>query len=384
MNGALLSLSNFTNANLSGGTSLSSANLSLSTLVNANLTMATLYGANLANANARGINLSNANLYMANGANVNLSDAVLAGANLSQANLSSANLSNSNLSGVNLAVANLSSSNLSNANLSNSNLSFSNLSNGNFSGALLSGAKLTNAVSDGFTYAQLASTLSFLQKDLANVWLDHSDLSNWDLSGQNLVNTVWYEDTFTNTNFSDADLRGGVSWSPQPTTIVRNTISASGIISGLSLSAGEILVIRNFPLGITVKTSANFSPTSILDFVIDENGWGSTISFAAGVIPALNGILELDIDPSTNPATMVGQSYDLFNWGTGLPASDRFASTLADAPTGYEWNTAQLYTTGDVSLMSVPEPGTWAFLSMGAMGCVAWPSRRVRRGCSTL
>jgi len=148
------------------------------------------------------------------------------------------------------------------------------------------------------------------------------------------------------TNFSDADLRGAI-WSPFGTTITHNTIQPDGSIQGLALLAGEKLVIRNNPIAITVTTSATFDPTSTLQFLLDNN-WTSPIGFTPGLTPALGGTLDLEFAPGVNLYSQVGHTFDLFNW-TGVTPSGAFT---VSSP--YQWNLSQLYTTGNVTLQSVP------------------------------
>jgi uncharacterized protein YjbI with pentapeptide repeats len=107
--------------NLSGYSSLTSANLA---------------GAYLANANLAGKNLSSANL----------SGATLSGANLSGANLTSTNLQNAKLPGANLTGANLTSANLQYTTLTSANFTNATLAYTNFKGATgLATATLTGA-----------------------------------------------------------------------------------------------------------------------------------------------------------------------------------------------------------------------------------------------
>ena len=157
---------------------------------------------------------------------------------------------------------------------------------------------------------------------------------------------------------------------PSPRPSPPNTILPDGSVAGLSLFAQEELIVRNYPIAITVKSSARFSSTSTLNFVLYGNSWGSTISFAPGIAPALAGTIELDFAPGVDPSLNVGHSYDLFNWGSGLPSGDRFDSVVANAPVGYVWDTSRLYSTGIVTMWAVPVPvpATWAFLSIGLDG----------------
>jgi hypothetical protein len=81
-----------------------------------------------------------------------------------------------------------------------------------------------------------------------------------------------------------------------------------------------------------------------------------------------------------------GQSFDLFDWGSlsgEFSSIDSSGLALAD---GMGLDVSRLYTTGEISITAVPEPGTWALL-LGGLGAVLWrarpgltSSRRTARG----
>src|SRR5208337_669710 len=73
------------------------------------------------------------------------------------------------------------------------------------------------------------------------------------------------------------------------------------------------------------------------------------ISFDSGISVALGGNLVLDLAAGVNPASLLGQSLQLFDW-TGVNPSGQFTNIMNNLPTGYSWNTSQLYATGDVTL----------------------------------
>jgi len=156
--------------------------------------------------------------------------------------------------------------------------------------------------------------------------------------------------TLTNANFSNADLRGGINWSPDATTITHNTIRPDGSIQGLALLAGEKLAIRNNAIPITVTTSATFDPTSTLQFQL-ANNWTSPIGFSPGLNAALGGNLQLAFSDGVNLASQLGQTFDLFNW-TGINHTGTFTVSSV-----YKWDLSQLYTTGNVTLLSLPKLG---------------------------
>jgi hypothetical protein len=154
----------------------------------------------------------------------------------------------------------------------------------------------------------------------------------------------------TNANFSNADLRGGIDWSPHVTTITHNTIRPDGSIQGLALLAGEKLAIRNNAIPITVTTSATFDSASTLQFQLADN-WTSPIRFSPGLNPALGGNLQLAFADGVNLASQLGQTFNLFNW-TSINHTGTFIVSSV-----YNWDLSQLYTTGNVTLLSLPKLG---------------------------
>ncbi|CAD5371015.1 conserved exported hypothetical protein [Rubrivivax sp. A210] len=63
-------------------------------------------------------------------------------------------------------------------------------------------------------------------------------------------------------------------------------------------------------------------------------------------------------------AGQAGDHFDLFDWN-GSPAG-RFASIrLPTLAAGLAWNSSQLYTSGELSITAVPEPGNWALMAAG-------------------
>jgi PEP-CTERM motif len=78
-----------------------------------------------------------------------------------------------------------------------------------------------------------------------------------------------------------------------------------------------------------------------------------------------------------------GETYDLFDWnGSFSTLAGNFGTialpALAD---GLAWDTSRLYTTGEIGISAVPEPGTWLLMVLGLAG-LGWRARRdmVREG----
>jgi probable HAF family extracellular repeat protein len=73
-------------------------------------------------------------------------------------------------------------------------------------------------------------------------------------------------------------------------------------------------------------------------------------------------------------AGQVGQRFDLFDWGRGEGTFSEIDLSGAPLAAGLRWDTSKLYSTGELSISPVPEPGAWALLMMGLV-----PILRFRR-----
>ena len=290
-------------------------------------------------------------------------------------------MSGQNLTNASLSFGTLTNANLSNANLTNANLPYGTLANANFTGASVAGAvfAFTNLAS-----SQLYSTASYQTQNLQGISLQGDNLTGWDFSGQNLTNADLSNGTLANANFTGADLRGAKG-SPLGLATTSNTILPDGALQGLVLDeSNPMLDIRNYSGDIPVHVQQRMILTEGASLVLELDGspWGSTISFDSGIPVTLGGNLELDLVAGVDPANLVGDSYDLFNWA-GVSPSGQFANIGNDLPPGYSWDTSQLYTTGQVTL--VPEPSALALLAAGAatlVSCVrlaAFSARQIRR-----
>jgi uncharacterized protein YjbI with pentapeptide repeats len=301
----------------------------------------------------------------------------LTGANFDRAMLTSANLSGTNLTAAKLAVANLANANLSGSNLTDAQLDAANLTNANLAGAIVTGARFVSATFHGFTKEQLYSTASYQQKKLRGIGLSSNNLTGWDFSGQDLAGasfgSTFDYSTLTNANFSFADLRGAVMPSV-PIQLARNTIRKNGAINGLDLAAGETLVVRDCEIGITVFNSMNAVSGGTLELVLGDADWGSTMAVAAGITPDLGGTLRVRFTDQANLASMVGTTFDFFDWPAVLESNNRFDAI--DLPPGTRWDLSQLYVTGTATLTAIPEPSAVLLLACGIVAAIASRSGR--------
>ncbi len=374
------------------GENLTNAAMLFANLTNANLSFATLTGANLGGATLIGANLTGANVAGTYFYGSNLA----AGQLYSTASYQAQNLQGIDLHNINLTGWNFSGQNLSgawfwdNTTLTNTNLSGANLANADFGSATLTGANLTgaNVAEANFEWsnlaaAQLYSTASYQAQNLQGINLGVIDLTGWNFAGQNLTNAYLVDANLTNANLTGADLRGPQHrGEPLGSAITTNTILPNGTIHGLTLdSTNPTLLVRNYSgsssIPIHVLQGMSMSPAASLVLEFDGDPWGSTISLASGIPVLLGGDLELDLVAGVDPASLVGDSFQVFGWA-GVSPSGQFANISNNLPAGYSWDTSQLYTSGEVTL--VPESGTLALLCAGAIGLVGngWRRRAAR------
>jgi hypothetical protein len=121
--------------------------------------------------------------------------------------------------------------------------------------------------------------------------------------------------------------------------------------------------------GMVMATSSSLEMALFYISTVDY----STISFDPGIPVTLGGNLVLSTPRNFETTNLSGNSFQLFDWA-GVSPSGQFASITSDLPSGYSWDTSQLYTTGDITL--VPEPSTFALFSVGVLGLAAYAWRR--------
>jgi uncharacterized protein YjbI with pentapeptide repeats len=401
----------FTNSNLEG--LLTSANLSHANFTGARLTT------NLTNANCANANFTNANLQRADFSSAILTGAIIKGANFStelgdpplftaSELYSTGSFANHDLTGIQLnsdeLQYDLSGWNFAHQNLTNASFRGSNLTNADLAGAIVNGTDFSNGlVYGGFggaiTAAQLYSTASYSSNNLSGIKLVGNVLVGWNFASQNLTSanfnsaslssanfhgavlqnsdfstaSLFFATVQTNTDYTDADLRGATGWTPDTSTITHDTIRPDGSIQGLALLAGERLVVRNNPLAVTVTTSATFDSASMLSFMLSPN-WASPMRFSSGLTPTLGGTLDLELATGANPAALIGDTFQLFNWSGPLSTGDQFSS-FTTAP-GLTWDLTNLYSTGTVTLTGVPEPSTALMVAIGLSASAMLARRR--------
>ncbi len=349
---------------------------------------------NLSGWNFGGKDLADADFYNAILTDAEFSGAVVAGANFGRTTrrgftneqfYSTASYQSGELEGIALRENNLSGWIFAGKNLANADFDQAALTGADFTAAIITGASFDRA---HLTAEQLYSTASYQSGDLAGVGLTYHYLGGWRLTGKNLMDTDFKYATFSAADFSFSDLRGASLNGPQFTAAAttESTILADGQIEGLALEAGERLVVRDYngspwrhPEGaipITVESGMSLDPAAALRMVFEDDSWGSTISFEPGIGVSLGGSLELLFAEGTNPADLIGTTFDLFDWD-GAVRSGEFEIV---PQAGTVWDTTKLYTTGEVTL--VPEPSTVMLLGIAAVLLLVGTVRFGRRSAN--
>jgi len=154
---------------------------------------------------------------------------------------------------------------------------------------------------------------------------------------------------------SFADTRGAKGLFVAEGVNLRNTILRSGAVRGLNVQSGESFVVRNHAKGlldvIPINIENEFQSDGIIRMLFDDVDWESTISFRPGIPVELGGTLALSFAADVDPSLQIGRTFKLFDW-TGVTPSGRFRVVSQ-----HQWDTANLYSTGEVTL--IPEPATW-------------------------
>jgi hypothetical protein len=210
--------------------------------------------------------------------------------------------------------------------------------------------------------------------DLTRANLSNAALTSANLTGANLTGSVLTGTTFTNVDLTAADLRGasGLStWLPDVT--LHNTISPEGYIGNPTLDSYESLVIHNHPVvPITFLGPVDING-GLIELVLDDGAWNSTISFSRDdpFWPVrLDGWLYLTFAPGVDFQSKVGTKYKLFDWGT-LDATGYSLRVAQPIGGGCGWDDSELLTTGMVTFLGLPEPGSFVLLLTGLLAFLA-------------
>jgi uncharacterized protein YjbI with pentapeptide repeats len=397
---------NLTNANLLLA-ELTGADFRDANLTNAVLAQAALTDADFTNADVRGANFgatmhlgftlaqlySTASYQAGDLSGIYFGYNTVAGANFVGQDLANADFFNAELTDGDFRDANLADARFGQARLTGADFRQANLTNAGLNGATVTDADFTGAevrgasfnaiefcdsfwgcytVGSGVTLTQLYSTASYQAGDLSGINFGLNDLAGAEFAGQNLTNANFSEAHLAGADFSAADVRGAFLDSIAAGAITTNLIRPDGHIGGVHLAAGGLLIIRDYdgdstgtnpidgspaplpPIPISIDQHLTMGPGGTLRIVFESDAWNSTISFAPGTPVTLGGALELTFAADVNLPSQVGRTFDLFDW-TGVSPAGAFAISSP-----YAWDFSNLYTSGEVTLTAIPEPGSVA------------------------
>lgn len=300
---------------------------------------------------------------------------------------STASYQERNLAGVRLDRSDMSGWNFARQNLTGASFYFTSLANADFTDAQIQRADLRFTVGNGLSPAQLYSTASYKQLDLRGINFGYENLDGWNFAGQYLANASFETELVTElligyekwpvlpASFVDADLSGadtrGVSGLDLSGARRVNLIEPNGRIDGLSLANHQSLLIRGYdgrmasdmrgllpPIPIRVDRSFNMVEGSSLRLILEADEWNSTISFAPGIPVSLGGTLELAFSDDVDVSRQIGRTFRLFDWSS-VQSGGAFTVTSR-----YDWDLTNLYSTGEVTLVAIPEPGPITLIAL--------------------
>lgn len=316
--------------------------------------------------NLSDVNLEQAILTLCDMTDATLSNSIITRSVMNGSELRNANLSNSDLTGTHFILSTLQNTDLRNANLTSTSFWKASLTDADLTGAIVAGAVFggPRQTPSNLSKEQLYSTASYTAKELPGIDYRSMDLSGWNLEGQNLADSDFRDTATVNAVLSAADLRGSTIGSVQlSVATVRNTILDDGVIEGVDLLADDTLKIRDYgrfdrAIPITVESRLQMDALSTLEIIFEDADWNSTITLSDGVIADLDGTLFLDFRDETEVVSLVGTTFNIFNWNGSLINGDEFNDV--SWPAGFDWDVRDLYAGGTVTLLAVPEPSSAA------------------------
>ncbi len=141
------------------------------------------------------------------------------------------------------------------------------------------------------------------------------------------------------------------------------TLSGGGHVYGNVVAAGGTVTPGIAPAILNVSGNYFAQPDSTLLLNLDGTAPSDDSTLAVSGLLTLDGTLELNLDGFT-PA--LGDSFKILSFGS---ITGQFANF--DLPTlqpGLEWNVSQLATTGELSVVAVPEPAALSLLIIACIG----------------
>ncbi len=163
------------------------------------------------------------------------------------------------------------------------------LTDANIKGASFSGG-IRNNVFDytdnnygNLTFAQIASTKSYKEKNLVGVTFGNISLEDWDFTGQNMqgFSASWPGDVFNmnGTNFTSADLRHHSIYQVFPGAIFKNTIGWGGNIINIDMTTSSDYIhvrrdelVPDNPRNVVIQADENITFSGDSHLILEEGG----------------------------------------------------------------------------------------------------------------
>ena len=128
---------------------------------------------------------------------------------------------------------------------------------------------------------------------------------------RSLTETNFYRATLTDADFTAADTRGATGLVLAPgASGSHNTIFPDGVVHGLDVRSGETMRLWDYDsetgVPIEVQEAMQIDGAGTLRVVIEDDTWGSTLTFEPGIDVLLDGTLQLvvDLDEDTTLADL--------------------------------------------------------------------------------